>query len=661
MEGIRLFSLIVAIYLLIFGIGYSGGKFSWEPIPEDDWEVTEDSVKGIRDAVILFEKITADDRKASEGKCYYTVYKRIRILSAEGRKWGEVTLPYFHEKQKIKKIMARTVLPGGKEIPLSQSDILEKDFLKSKGVKIKQKSFSLPGMTDDCIIEYYIHYFLPNNPSVWTIQKDIYLKKAEYNWKFFRLKFLQQLFNPGLAYVRKENVNPNYLWLNIQEPVTVAMEQIPSADKPEEFIFRFEDVPGFEPEPYSPPFIALKAILLCYYGGSETPAEYWKDLHKSLKISIDDFTKTNNPVQEITKQFGEMTTREDTIRATYSWLQKNIKNLGYDDYEDKKIKENKNIDDVLERRYGTTTEINKTFCGILRQIGINTYMVYTINRLENILMYDAKYWQFDRSAVAVPNIKGEYDVYSPGDRYLNFGNIYWAEEDSKGFLIDDSIGCFITLPYSDAHSNYVQILSMSGNMKLNGRLIESHRGHSAHNIRLRSVFSTEEEMLNYLRDNFSKDFPYGKADSFQVENVKEIEKPVTIQCQVNIDLTGHRTGNRFLIKPCILLSSLGNPFYSEKRKYPIMFNYAGEFADSISIELPVNWEVEALPADTSFSNEVGYCLLTFKNFADGKIFSVHRKIRINAPDWETAKYHSIKTLYEMQKSFEEMTVVLRMN
>ena len=82
----------------------------------------------------------ADDRQLKINKCYYSIYKRIKILSNEGRKWGDVTIPFFNKEQQIEHIQGRTILSNGKIIPLDNSKIFEKDIFVSDEIKIFKES-----------------------------------------------------------------------------------------------------------------------------------------------------------------------------------------------------------------------------------------------------------------------------------------------------------------------------------------------------------------------------------------------------------------------------------------------------------------------------------------------------------------------------------------
>lgn len=649
----RIFAFIC--FLTAFS-ALSGKDFNWEKVAKADWAVSQDSAKGIRDAVMIFEKIYVDDSKLFDEKCYLSIYCRIRILTPEGRKWADVTTSYYHKKQKVEEIGGRTLLPDGTVISVTRERILEKEILKAKGVKIKQKSFSLPAVSDDCIIEYYIKYRLPDPYGVWLIQKDIYLLEGNYTWKFYRGKDLG-----GYQYALiADMVTPNYLWFHTNKKFDV--EYRPSLKEAEEVLFKISDVQAFKSEPYSIPDIALKAQLRCYYGVPKTPAAYWGDLSKSISDWLNRFTQKDKRVREIVESFGLVEDREEKIRTAYNWLQENIQNTSYADEAEKGFKDNKNVDDVIKRGYGNSEEINITFYDILREMDIDAKMMYVIDRDDNFLVYDAKYWQFQRSLVAAPKEGDDYDFYNPGALLMPFGSVAWFNEETYGFVVGEMTKQFHRIPFSDSHANRInrfQELKLDDNMQLSGKLIEKRKGHSARTIRLDLRESTEKEKLDYLQDLFAKKFPHVEADSITVEEMENINEPLTIKCNVLHPSAGQQMGDRLLLKPYTLCSQHENPFQSENRKYSIMFDYAEQVMEAMRIDLPENWAIEALPADTAFSNKVGSCQVIFRIVNEGKSLSIQVIYQLNSPFWKAAEYVDLKDFFRAQQSFEEITVVLK--
>ncbi len=91
-------SFFLSLLWLVPGVGVAGDEFKWEPITAADWSLKADSTKGIRHALMLFEKVTRDDT----GELYeLEIYRRFKIFDAEGRKWGDFNIPYVHKKQKV--------------------------------------------------------------------------------------------------------------------------------------------------------------------------------------------------------------------------------------------------------------------------------------------------------------------------------------------------------------------------------------------------------------------------------------------------------------------------------------------------------------------------------------------------------------------------------
>jgi hypothetical protein len=247
---------------------FAGTNFEYDPITQVDWALEDDSAYADQYAVVIFEKIEADETKLLDQKCYLTLYRRIRILGPEGRRWGDVILPFIHKKQKIEKIYGRTVLRNQTIIPLTKQHIIEKEVLVTEGIKIKQKSFSLPGLTNNCIIEYAYTLRLPNPNSLWEIQKDVPLIRGVYHWKMYRgrgiLDFLDWLF--------ADFTNPNYLLVNYNQDID--LEYIPSPEEAREVIFTINNIPSFQSEPYSLPDDVLKTQLRLYYGSKASVDEY---------------------------------------------------------------------------------------------------------------------------------------------------------------------------------------------------------------------------------------------------------------------------------------------------------------------------------------------------------------------------------------------------
>ena len=117
-------------------------------------------------------------------------------------------------------------------------------------------------------------------------------------------------------------------------------------------------------------------------------------------------------------------------------------------------------------------------------------------------------------------------------------------------------------------------------------------------------------------------------------------------------------GNRILIKPSHFFSRQENPFQTETRKYPIVFEFAHEIFETISIVMPEGWIVEAVPEDQRFGNRVGECLIQFRNFNNGKLLSLQRVFKLKYPMIKPEFYSDVRELFNVQQLLEEKTIIL---
>ena len=122
----KAFPLMVAIFLVFLCDTSVAGKkdFKWDPVTDPDWNVSEDPSQEIVGAVMIFEKIIADDTRYVKRKFYESYYRRIRILSPAGRDEADVQIPYMNKGDKIEEIRGRVILKSGEIIELNTSVLI---------------------------------------------------------------------------------------------------------------------------------------------------------------------------------------------------------------------------------------------------------------------------------------------------------------------------------------------------------------------------------------------------------------------------------------------------------------------------------------------------------------------------------------------------------
>ncbi|MGH1364962.1 MAG: DUF3857 domain-containing protein [Calditrichia bacterium] len=645
----------IILLCLVFQTVVFAKKYKFAPIPAADWLVELDSTN-TQGAVVLKHVLKANDRDLLDGRIIYQTFKRIRVASEAGRDYAKVTLPFVHRKSKIEEIQARCVLPDGQTILLDKSQIEEQEFVKTKGLRIKQKTFTVPGVTTDCIIEYYYRIRTPERIKIWKFQTDIPLVYGELSWEFYRGKGVPFGWGKLLSGV----LTPNYTWENFKN-VEVAMLPEDKDDK-KEALFRVRNVPALADEPFSPPDVSIQGIIHFYYSGEDKLSAFWLRVSGDIEESYNEFTKKDKEAKALVEKWRMLPDNAARMRAAHDWLQNNIVNVDYFEDEEKDFKENKHMKDMLKREYGSSVDINFSYLYFLRKMGISANLVYTHDREDNPFFKSVKRWQFDRSFVVTPKGINDYYYHSPAQKNVPYREIPWYYQGSVAYLINETGYKFMNVPMLDSKKNKFSRflwLAMDDEFQLEGEMLERFEGQYGYRERLYLDDLSEVEIEEYFKEDFLERFPIGNMDSLALESLEEGEKRLDVKCNVNLEAEIQEVGNRILIKPVEIMGAYENPFISADRQNDIVFQFAGDEIESVTLNLPEGWIVDALPEATAVTNRIGTYNLVFQSLNAGTKIAIQRVFKLKHPWLTNNAYRQVAKLFAARQAQEDLTVVLK--
>ncbi|HTK82219.1 MAG TPA: DUF3857 domain-containing protein [Bacteroidota bacterium] len=650
----------VLLMLLLLRVAYSvssDDKPVWLPVTGTDWSISQDSAKGIRDAVMIFEKLVEDDKKFNDNKFRLKTYRRIKILSPRGRQWADVSLPYDPEESEIKSVAGRTMLPDGRVIDLSPEKILEKEVVKVGDERIREKFFSLPGVTDSCIIEYVYEYENKRVNPLWVAQKEIPLIEGEYRWKFFHGEI--SAANPFLAWILGSRSVPNYLSVNDMKKMKI--EMLPNADAPEEVVFRFNDLLAFEPEPFSIPDEAAKTHLRLYYGGAEHEISFWSIESAQMSQVIGLFIKEHEKVKELVdNNFSSLPSIPIKIDSAFYWVQRNIKRITYEEYlrDRDKIE---TVDDILKYRKALQPQIAFLFFAMLKDMGASAGMVYAINK-EKHLFYDvAKYWQFDQPLVFVNDFNMHSTFYSPADKFLKPGQVPWYFETTRGLTIGAPVGTplFARFEKTPADMNAIRRvirLEIPRDEPARSTIVETYTGHPAEQLKILLQDKQDRERSEILKKQILDNLSTEWRDSVAILDFRGGEDSLVLTYALQGPTT-ELSGGRIIFSPHSLFGKMQNPFTSQTRLHPIMFKYATLQSYEFTITTPPGMVLENVPEPLYFANDVGD-VQEHVNFS-GDSISVSSKYALRETIFSEDFYTNVKDLFQRRQALGDFVLVMK--
>src|SRR5262249_11547873 len=147
-------------------------------------------------------------------------------------------------------LKARTIQPDGKIIDFD-GHVLDKTIVKTRGFKVRGKSFYFPSVTVGSILEYKCRFTWRSAfvyDSVWVLQHKLYTSKEEFRFKPYS----------GPLLTRNGGARSAFAYLNQW-----------SAAGPQRqgqyWRLDLENVPGLVEEEYAPPDDEYRPLVYFYY------------------------------------------------------------------------------------------------------------------------------------------------------------------------------------------------------------------------------------------------------------------------------------------------------------------------------------------------------------------------------------------------------------
>ena len=550
----------------------------WRPVSQNELQMKTPQVEPDADAEAIFWEIKLDDKKLS--KLTYSHYVRVKIFTERGReKFSKFDIP-FTKGRKIENVAARVIKPDGSIVQLQPQDIFERDIVTVRKIKIKAKSFAIPGIEPGVIVEYQYDE-VSKNDSVsgerLTFQRDIPMQKVTYLVRPYQ----------GTNLTFKAYNMPE---LNFFE------------DKANKGFYNgtLTNVPSLKEEPYMPPDDEVKKWVYLRYESIRTLLQ-WNELSNNYSEVLKKLAKPNKEIKQKTAELtAGISTDEEKLRKIYEFLQKDIKNLSYDrtlteeQREDIKVKD---ADDALKNHAGDSGFINLLFASMARAAGLEAKIVLSGDRSVNFFNPDKyPYRNFIHMACIAVNVGNEWKYYDPGTPYLPFGKLVWSEENTTAMVIGENNNYnWQTTPLSNyqfSPAKRTGKFTVSEDGTLEGTVKVEYEGHQAIARRKDGYLDSQSKREEDYKDEIKSQISAAEISNLVIENFEDPSKPLTYSYKVKVPNYAQKTGKRLFIQPGFFEYGSNPVFSSASRTQNIYFPYPWSEQDNIEFELPKNFELD---------------------------------------------------------------------
>jgi hypothetical protein len=650
--SLRRASLALAVILL--GLAYFAGRpqevsgDEWQPIPPDELKMTSVPEAPGAPAVILYRQVDRDDNSRTGNEYNYV---RIKILTEEGRKHADVEIPYFRDQSTISSVRARTVRPDG-TVANFEGKAYDKTIAKAKGVKYLAKTFTLPDVQVGSIIEYHYTYNLQENyvyDSNWILSDELFTRHAKFS------------------------LRPNaHFALRWSWPIGLPVGTEPPKQEPSTKILRMEsqNIPAFQVEDYMPPQNQLKFRVNFHYSDEEfqTDADkFWKEHGKKLNGKVESFTgKGKGMDQALAQIVAQGDAPEVKAQKIYARVQQ-LRNTSFEVHKSEeelkrdKTKEAKNVEDVWRAQTGDGAQLTWLYLALVKAAGIEAYPVDVASRSEYIFQPKMMNDKELNTNVVMLKINGKPVYCDPGTAFVPYGLLPWNETGVIGLKLDKDGGSWVetTIPQS-SQSRVMRKADMKlgEDGTLSGKVMVTYTGLEALTHRLEMRNEDDAARKSYMEDLLKEYVPVGVEVELKNQPEWKSSSPtLTAEYELKVPGWASAAGKRALVPTGLFSATEKQVFEHSSRVYPICFHFPFEKDDDITVQLPLGWQVSAVPKPRVSDQQAA--VYTLKVEDEKGTLHVVRTLKNDLVVLDPKQYPSLRGFYQTVKSGDEEQVMVQ--
>ena len=616
----------------------------WLPVNSADLAAKDSAEKPGAHAIYLYREDIRDDTQSRED-----IYERIKIFTDDGKKYGDIELPFYRNVFSITNVRARTIRPDGSIVEWN-GKLLDKTILKSHGYKVEAKTLSLPEVEAGCIIEYKYRQSLNTAllyNDTWEVQKDLFTKQAKF------------AIHPSSMY--------GLMW------VTYGVSAANPVDRGKDGIIRLDiqNVAALDKEDYMPPEEVLRSRVDFFYTqhGTTDPDKFWKQAGELWFEYSERFIGRRKGIsEEAARTVAADDSPEAKLRKLYARAQM-IRNTSFErektvqEIKRENQKENDNVEDVLKHGAGDGFEIDYLFCALARAAGLDASVVRVSTR--NVHFFIKTLLETRQLNDIVISVKlGDKDLYfDPGNAHAPYGLLPWTESSVTGLKLDKQGGQFVTTTEAapnDAITRRVAKLVMGDDGIAEGKLTVTYSGQEAFLRRLDADEDDESERKKSLVDEVKGWVAVGAT--VELTNSPDwsgSDGPLVAEFNVKTRPIATQTGRRLLLSQSFFANPVSRQFDHPSRTYPVYFDYPYTSLDDVTLQLPLALRVTSVPTSQDRTNGLGFYQISSEN--QGASLHFARKMGVIGILYPVQSYGAIRNFFNQVKAGDEQQVVLEVS
>ncbi len=641
----------LSIVIFLCSTAFAGGARAgdeWLPIDPAELKMTSEPLAPGAPAIYLYRQVDRSDRVVNSTEYNYL---RIKVLTEEGRKYGNIEIPFEKELFQVNAIRARTIHPDGSIVNF-EGKVYENTIVKSQTEKVLAKTFSMPDVTVGSIIEYSFNYAYQQYRLVesrWILSEELFTKHAKFTLRPYR----------------EEIWRVTWIW-----PAGMPNEATPvTEDQRHVLHMEAKNIPAFQTEEHMPPENEYKfRVRFIYsYGVPEMNEDkYWASFGKKENGRAEELAGKGKVMEQIEEQIASPTdTPMVKLQKIYARTQQ-IRNLDLEvnkteqEQKREKLKSAPNAEDVWKNQFGSAENITWLFLGLVRAAGIEAYPCKVSSRREYFFHKDQLNSNEVKASVVLVKLDGKEMYFDPGAAFAPFGLLPWEESGVPGLKLDREGGKWITTSLPDSDSSRIERkgeLKLLEDGSLGGKLTVTWTGLEGSLRRAEQRKQDEASRKKFLEDDVRGSISLSsEVELTSQPDWKSSDTALTAEFTVKVPGFVSSAGRKVLLPLSLFSAGEQHMFEHTNRVYDIYFKYPLKKIDDITIDLPPGWKTITLPKPFDKNSKAAEYKLSVED-QKGDLH-IRRELRMDLTLVPKDSYPALRGFFQVVRAQDDQQIVL---
>lgn len=601
-------------------------------------------------AAILFKTGKVYFELSTEGRFYLVqeVKTKVKIYKKEGYSYATVEVPYYSGGISVKLYFddAATfnLVEGKVERTKLKSD---GEFQEKINENYSKKTITLPNVKEGSVVEYKYtmktpyYTFFPD----WYFQYAIPVNAIQYEVlipQYFNYQRFMKGFEPITA--------------SVQETITSSGNNYNES----RIIYNGTNIKAIKEESYVTNMNNYTSMIQYELASTNFPstgvtsyATDWESVAKTIYESDyfgSELRKSSYFETDLNTALTGVVARDERIMTVFNFVKSRMNwNEKYGYYTDLGVKK------AYKEKVGNVADINLMLVAMMRYAQIKCNPILISTRSNGISLFPNRgAYNYVIAGVELDNgiLLLDATAKSTVPNIIPLRALNWTGR----MIRDDKTSVEVDLMPKFNSKEIISVLAtIDASGKVSGKARDNYYDYHSYLFRENYLSMSKDSYL----ESIEKRHTGLQIGDYQVENDKDLSKPIVELFDFTNDNLTERIGDKMYFSPMLYFTQTVNPFKQEKRQYPVDFSFPYQYKYNFTINIPEGYEIEFLPKPIAIMMEQNIGTFKYNIASTGNQIQLAVVSEINYASVPADFYQSLKTFYKEMIDKQNEKIVLK--